>query len=91
MKEVWEHYNKRFKYRTHVKINLDSEQEHEQFIQFWCNLYKDNLKNIDMAAIKDDILYNYPTVETEGPTFEEINEILQNINVKKATSGIIKP
>ena len=29
-----------------------------------------------MAAIKDDILYNYPTLETEGPTFEEINDIL---------------
>ena len=44
-----------------------------------------------MAAIKDDILYNYPILETDGPTFEEINDILQNVNIKKATSGIIKP
>ena len=44
-----------------------------------------------MIAIKDELVYNYPIPETEEPTFEEINEILQNINVKKATSGIIKP
>ena len=44
-----------------------------------------------MAAIKDDILYNYPILETDGPTFEEINDILQNINIRKATSGCIKP
>ena len=44
-----------------------------------------------MAFIKDEIVYNYPIPETEGPTFEEINEILQNINDNKATSGIIKP
>ena len=44
-----------------------------------------------MAAIKDDILYNYPILETDGPTFEEINDILQNVNIRKATSGIIKP
>ena len=44
-----------------------------------------------MMVIKDEIMYNYPIYETEGPTFEEINEILQNINVKKATSGITKP
>ena len=44
-----------------------------------------------MAAIRDDILYNYPILETDGPTFEEINDILQNTNIRKATSGIIKP
>ena len=44
-----------------------------------------------MAAIKDAILYNYPILETDGPTFEEINDILQNVNIRKATSGIIKP
>ena len=44
-----------------------------------------------MMVIKDELIYNYPIQETEGPTFEEINEILQNINVNKATSGIIKP
>ena len=44
-----------------------------------------------MMVIKEELIYNYPIQETEGPTFEEINEILQNINVNKATSGIIKP
>ena len=29
-----------------------------------------------MAVIRDDILYNYPIPETNGPTFEEINDIL---------------
>ena len=29
-----------------------------------------------MAFIKDEIVYNYPIPETEGPTFEEVNEIL---------------
>ena len=35
--------------------------------------------------------YNYNEEETEGPTYEEINEIMQNINENKATSSIIKP
>ena len=60
-------------------------------MQFWQNLYHDERKNMDMALIKDEIVYNYPIPETGGPTFEEVNEILQNINVNKATSGIIKP
>ena len=36
-----------------------------------------------------DLTYNIP--ETEGPTFEEINQILQYTNESKASSGIIKP
>ena len=44
-----------------------------------------------MRIIKDEMEYNYPINETEGPTFEEINEIMQNLNENKATSGIIKP
>ena len=34
-------------------------------------------------------MYDIP--ETEGPTFEEVNQILQNTNENKASSGIIKP
>ena len=60
-------------------------------MQFWKELYRDERKNVDMMVIKDELTYNYPIEETEGPTFEEVNEILQNINVNKATSGIIKP
>ena len=44
-----------------------------------------------MMGIRDELTYNYPIEETEGPTFEEVNEILQNINVNKATSDTIKP
>ena len=44
-----------------------------------------------MMVIKDELINNYPIHETVGPIFEEINEILQNTNVNKATSGIIKP
>ena len=44
-----------------------------------------------MISIREELTYNYPIEETEGPTFEEVNEIMQNINIKKATSGIIKP
>ena len=29
-----------------------------------------------MMSIRDELIYNYPIDETEGPTFEEINEIL---------------
>ena len=29
-----------------------------------------------MIDIKDELTYNYPIDETDGPTFEEINEIL---------------
>ena len=29
-----------------------------------------------MIGIKDELMYNYPIDETDGPTFEEINEIL---------------
>ena len=36
-----------------------------------------------------DLTYNIP--ETEGPTFEEINQILQYTNESKASSGVIKP
>ena len=46
---------------------------------------------MDMAVIRDEVTYNYPINETEGPTFEEVNEIMQNMNENKATSGIIKP
>ena len=30
-------------------------------------------------------------METEGPKYDEIMEIIHNINENKATSGIIKP
>ena len=46
---------------------------------------------MDMAVIWDEITYSYPVNETEGPSFEEVNEIIQNMNENKATSGIIKP
>ena len=52
-------------------------------MQFWLELYQDERKNMDMAGIRDEITYNYPVNETEGPTFEEINEILQNMNGKR--------
>ena len=60
-------------------------------MEFWYTLYQDNLKEQDMNRIREEVTYNYPIEETEGPTFEEVNEIMQNINIKKATSGIIKP
>ena len=44
-----------------------------------------------MQNIKYDIEYNYDVSETDGPTFEEINEIMQNTNENKATAGVIKP
>ena len=37
---------------------------------------------MDMVGIRDEITYNYPVNETEGPTFEEVNEIIQNMNEK---------
>ena len=60
-------------------------------MQFWLELYQDERKPMDMMGIRDEIAFNYPVNETEGPTFEEVNEIMQNMNEKKATSGIIKP
>ena len=44
-----------------------------------------------MRILKDYMQYNYNEEETAGPTYEEINEIMQNINENKATSSIIKP
>ena len=44
-----------------------------------------------MANIKYEIDLNYNIPETEGPTFEEINEILQHTNENKASSGSVKP
>ena len=44
-----------------------------------------------MRMLKDYMQYNYQVPETEGPTYEEINEIMQSINENKATAGIIKP
>ena len=44
-----------------------------------------------MQNIKYEIDLNYDVPETEGPTFEEINKIMQNTNENKATSGVIKP
>ena len=35
--------------------------------------------------------YNYIEEETKDPTYEEINDIMQNMNENKATSSIIKP
>ena len=60
-------------------------------MQFWQNLYKDEQKINDMRVLKDYMEYNYNEGETTGPTYEEINEIMQNINENKATSSIIKP
>ena len=34
--------------------------ELQQFMQFWKNLYKDDMKDMEMVAIKDEIVYNYP-------------------------------
>ena len=44
-----------------------------------------------MLNIKYEIDLNYDIPETEGPTFEEINQILQCTNETKASSGAIKP
>ena len=44
-----------------------------------------------MVNIRQEIDFNYNVPETDGPTFEEINQILQNTNENKASSGIIKP
>ena len=44
-----------------------------------------------MLSIRYEIDLNYDVQETEGPTFEEINKILQCTNEAKASSGIIKP
>ena len=43
---------------------------------FWKELYQDQRKQNDMTNIKYEIDLNYNIPETEGPTFEEINEIL---------------
>ena len=44
-----------------------------------------------MRMLKDYMIHNYQSQETEGPLYEEIMNILMNINEDKATSGIIKP
>ena len=44
-----------------------------------------------MRILKDYMQHNYQVNETDGPQYEEIMEIIQNINEDKATSGIIKP
>ena len=58
---------------------------------FWKELYQDQRKYIDMANVKQEIDLTYNIPETDGPTFEEINQILQNTNENKASPGIIKP
>ena len=60
-------------------------------MEFWENLYKDVNRENEMRILKDYMQYYYHTGETEGPKFEEVMEILQNINENKASSGIIKP
>ena len=44
-----------------------------------------------MRILKDYMQYNYHEMETEGPKYEEIMDIIHNMNENKATSGIIKP
>ena len=44
-----------------------------------------------MRMCKDYMDHNYQINETEGPKYEEIMEILSNINDEKANSSIIKP
>ena len=44
-----------------------------------------------MRILKDYMDYNYLINETNGPQYEEIMEIISNVNEEKATSGIIKP
>ena len=60
-------------------------------MEFWKNLYADNKKENVMRLLKDYMQFNYRINETEGPKYEEIMEIIQNVNEDKATSGIIKP
>ena len=43
---------------------------------FWNELYKDQRKQNDMSSIKYELDLTYDIPETEGPTFEEINQIL---------------
>ena len=45
-------------------------------MQLWENLYKDEQKDNDMRILKDYMEYNYQELETDGVTFEEINEIM---------------
>ena len=44
-----------------------------------------------MRILKDYMQYNYQINETDGPQYEEIMEIIQNVNEDEATSVIIKP
>ena len=44
-----------------------------------------------MQLLKDYMEHNYQVQETNGPQYDEIMEIIMNINEDKATTGIIKP
>ena len=44
-----------------------------------------------MLLLKDYMNHNYLEQNTDGPQYEEIMEIMTNINTDKATSGSLKP
>ena len=35
MKEVWEYYNRSFKKKIQTKINIDTEEDKQNFMNFW--------------------------------------------------------
>ena len=48
-------------------------------MQFWKELYRDERKNVDMMVIKDELTYNYPIEETEGPTFKKLTKYYKTL------------
>ena len=44
-----------------------------------------------MQLLNDYMKHNYRVPDTEGPKYEEVMQILMNINEEKATTGNIKP
>ena len=60
-------------------------------MEFWENLYADELREFDMRTLMDYMKHNYFIPDTPGPQYEEILQIIALTNEDKASSGIIKP
>ena len=67
MKDVWQYYNRSQKFKTQTKIEVDTQEQKRQFMEFWENLYADNLRRFDMHTLMDYMEHNYHMPNTPGP------------------------
>ena len=83
MKQVWQFYNSRFNKKKQLRIPVDSEEQHKEFIKYWEQMYKDNNGKNTMEILKDYMQQNYK-FENIGLNYNDVIQATQGVNENKA-------